>query len=61
MCAQNLGQFICPYIMNVITGITGSAQPSTLTYLLAAILLAGMGVPAVFWGMRKNTRKGETT
>jgi len=61
MCAQNLGQFVCPYIMNVITGITGSAQPSTLTYLLAAILLAGMGVPAVFWGMRKNTRKGETT
>ena len=61
MCAQNLGQFVCPYIMNFITGITGSAQPSTLTYLLAAILLAGMGVPAVFWGMRKNTRKGETT
>ena len=61
MCAQNLGQFVCPYIMNYITGITGSAQPSTLTYLIAAILLAGMGVPAVFWGMRKNTRKGETT
>ena len=60
MCAQNLGQFVCPYIMNFITGITGSAQPSTLTYLLAAILLAGMGVPAVFWGIRKNTRKGET-
>lgn len=54
MCAQNLGQFICPYIMNTITGITGSAQPSTLTYLLAAILLAGMGVPAVFWGIRKR-------
>jgi len=60
MCAQNLGQFVCPYIMNVITGITGSAQPSTLTYLLAAILLAGMGAPAVFWGIRENTRKGET-
>ena len=61
MCAQNLGQFVCPYIMNCITGITGSAHPSTLTYLMAAILLAGMGVPAVFWGIRKNVRKGETT
>ena len=54
MCAQNLGQFVCPYIMNFITGITGSAHPSTLTYLLAAILLAGMGVPAVFWGIQKT-------
>ncbi len=53
MCAQNLGQFVCPYIMNFITGITGSAHPSTLTYLLAAILLAGMGLPAAIWGMRK--------
>ena len=60
MCAQNLGQFVCPYIMNFITGMTGSAHPSTLTYLLAMILLAGLGVPAVFWGIRRNTRKGET-
>ena len=60
MCAQNMGQFVCPYIMNFITGMTGSAHPSTLTYLLAMILLAGMGVPAVFWGIRRNTRKGET-
>lgn len=54
MCAQNLGQFICPYIMNFITGITASAHPSTLTYILAAVLLAGMGVPAVLWGIRKG-------
>ena len=59
MCAQNLGQFVCPYIMNRITEVTNVAHPSTLTYLLAAILLAGMGVPAVFWGIRKNSRKGE--
>ncbi|MBQ6496388.1 MAG: MFS transporter [Firmicutes bacterium] len=59
MCAQNLGQFVCPYIMNFITGITGSVHPSTLTYLLAALLLAGMGVPAVIWGTSK-TRKGRT-
>ena len=59
MCAQNLGQFVCPYIMNLTTGITGSVHPSTLTYLLAAILLAGMGVPAVIWGIRK-TQKGRT-
>lgn len=57
MCAQNLGQFVCPYIMNFITGITGSTHPSTLTYLLAAILLAGMGMPAALWGMR-NVPKG---
>lgn len=54
MCAQNLGQFICPYIMNFVTGTTGSAHPSTLTYLLAAVLLAGMGIPAVLWGVRKG-------
>lgn len=57
MCAQNLGQFVCPYIMNFITGMMGSMHPSTLTYLLAAILLAGMGVPAVIWGVRKGKTK----
>ena len=57
MCAQNLGQFVCPYIMNFITGVAGSQHPSTLTYLLAAILLAGMGVPAVIWGIRKGRAK----
>lgn len=57
MCAQNLGQFVCPYIMNFITGMTGSMHPSTLTYLLAAILLAGMGIPAVIWGARKGKTK----
>ena len=57
MCAQNLGQFVCPYIMNFATGMTGSEHPSTLTYVLAAVLLAGMGVPAVLWGMRKNRKE----
>ena len=57
MCAQNLGQFVCPYIMNFVTGMTGSEHPSTLTYVLAAVLLAGMGVPAVIWGMRKNRKE----
>lgn len=57
MCAQNLGQFVCPYIMNYVTGMTGSLHPSTLTYVLAAVLLAGMGVPAVLWGMRKNRKE----
>ena len=54
MCAQNLGQFVCPYIMNIVTGIMGSMHPSTMTYMLAALLLAGMGVPAVLWGLRKG-------
>ena len=57
MCAQNLGQFVCPYIMNAVTGIMGSMHPSTTTYMLAALLLAGMDVPAVIWGIRK----GKTT
>ena len=57
MCAQNLGQFVCPYIMNIVTAITGSMHPSTTTYMLAALLLAGIGVPAAFWGIRK----GKTT
>ena len=57
MCAQNLGQFVCPYIMNFVTGMTGSLHPSTLTYVLAAVLLAGMGVPAVLWGMQKNRKE----
>ena len=57
MCAQNLGQFVCPYIMNFVTGMTGSLHPSTLTYVLAAVLLTGMGVPAVLWGMRKNRKE----
>ena len=57
MCAQNLGQFVCPYIMNFITGIIGAAHPSIMTYLLAALLLAGMGGPAVIWGARESVKK----
>ncbi|MBQ3323073.1 MAG: MFS transporter [Firmicutes bacterium] len=57
MCAQNLGQFVCPYIMNFITGAMGSTNPSTMTYLLAALLLAGMSVPAVIWGVRKSHKE----
>ena len=53
MCAQNLGQFVCPYIMNFVAGMSGSLHPSTLVYLMSAILLACMGVPAMVWGMKK--------
>ena len=53
-CLQNLAQFLSPYLFNAIAAATGSTKPSTLTYLLAAALLAILGVCAVVWGARKN-------
>lgn len=53
-CMQNLAQFLAPYLFNAVVGATGSTKPSTLTYLLAAALLAILGVCAVIWGARKN-------
>ena len=57
MCAQNLGQFVCPYVLNFITGVNAGANPNETTYLLAAALLGVMGVLAAIWGKRKDKRK----
>jgi MFS family permease len=53
MCAQNLAQFLCPYIFNPITA--SIAQPGrtvTMSFGLGTLVFVLMLIPAVIWGMR---------
>lgn len=58
MCAQNLAQFLCPYLLNyVLIPLFGSFTAigtNELAYLLGAAILLIMGVCAVFWGVRRR-------
>lgn len=54
-CAQNFGQFICPYIMNPLSKAVGfSALNSKNCFILAAILSLVLAVIMTVWGRREN-------
>lgn len=52
MCAQNVGQFLSPYLMNIISGAVATAAPVQFTYLLGVAGEILCAVYAVFWGIR---------
>lgn len=58
-CAQNLGQFVCPYIMNPFAGaLSGStgAGVNTTAFWIAAVWMAVMFVIALIWGIAQNRK-----
>lgn len=58
MCAQNLSQFVCPYLLNAIIPLfRNEAITNELAYLLGAALLIVMGIGAIFWGLRKTRQE----
>ena len=57
MCAQNLGQFVCPYVVNPLTAsLAGDGNTNQMAFLLGAGQLAVMAVVALIWGIRQNRK-----
>jgi MFS family permease len=55
MCAQNLAQFICPFILNPLSQSLGNGSNNNqLAFLMGAALTAVMLVIAVIWGIKEN-------
>lgn len=58
MCAQNLSQFVCPYLLNAIIPLfRNEAITNELAYLLGAALLIVMGIGAISWSLRKTRQE----
>lgn len=57
MCGQNLGQFICPYLVNPVAAALGGNMPNRMAYYMAAVYLAVFTVIAVIWGLSKNRQE----
>lgn len=58
MCAQNLSQFICPYIVNpVAAALSGGTNVNQAAFLFGAVFIAVMGVIVLVWGLSQNRKK----
>lgn len=55
---QNLGSFLCPYIITPIAAAM-SNNVNTYAFIVGAIQFAIMGVIALIWGISKNAKKTE--
>lgn len=55
VAGQNLGSFLCPYIITPISALM-SSDVNMFAFITGAILFAVMGIIALFWGMAKNAR-----
>ena len=54
-CAQNFGQFCCPYIVNPIAGaISGGTNVNFICFMSGAVIAAVLAVLMFVWGMKKN-------
>ena len=52
---QNLGSFLCPYVLTPAAGLFGS-DVNKYAFVSGAILFIVMGVIALIWGIVKNTK-----
>ncbi len=53
--AQNLGQFVCPYIMNPLSGMISGGENTTKTvFILGAVLFGVLAVVMMIWGVKKD-------
>jgi len=54
-CAQNFGQFICPYIVNPISAaISGGINVNFMCFIVGAVLAAVLTAVMLVWGIKKN-------
>lgn len=53
MCAQNLGQFVCPYIINPLSATFG-VNINQIAFIIGAIFIIVLGILVLIWGFRKN-------
>ena len=55
MCGQNLGSFLCPYIISPIAGLM-SADVDKFAFISGAVLFGVMGIVALIWGIAQNVK-----
>lgn len=54
-CAQNFGQFCCPYIINSIAiSISGGRNVNFICFIIGSILAAALTILILIWGVKKN-------
>lgn len=58
VAGQNLGSFLCPYIITPISALM-SPDVNMFAFISGAILFGVMGVITLIWGIAKNTKKTE--
>jgi len=58
MGGQNLGSFLCPYIVTPISGLM-SPDVNMFAFITGAILFGVMGVIALIWGVAKNVKNSK--
>lgn len=56
VAGQNLGSFVCPYIVTPIAAAFGGGV-NTSAFTVGAILFAAMGAAALAWGLAKNAKQ----
>ena len=54
-CAQNFGQFCCPYIINPIAAsISGGRGVNFMCFIIGAVVAAALTILMLAWGVKKN-------
>ncbi|MGB9661303.1 MAG: MFS transporter [Moorellaceae bacterium] len=56
VAGQNLGSFLCPYIITPLSALMGS-DVNMFAFVTGAIWFGVMGVIALIWGMAQNAKK----
>jgi MFS family permease len=60
-CAQNFGQFACPYIINSISGYLSHGKNQNFTsFLVGAVMATVLTVIILAWGIKKNRQTTKT-
>jgi len=56
IAGQNLGSFLCPYVITPLSGLFG-ADVNTFAFVTGAVWFGIMGIVALVWGIAKNAKK----
>ncbi len=56
IAGQNLGSFICPYVITPLSKLLGG-DVNTFAFITGAIWFGVMGIVALIWGIAKNAKK----
>lgn len=55
-CAQNFGQFICPFIINPLSALISGGSNVITCFIIGAILAAILTIIMLLWGVKKNKK-----
>ncbi|OAA90826.1 MFS transporter [Clostridium coskatii] len=55
-CAQNFGQFICPFIVNPLSAAISRGSNVITCFIIGALLAAILTIIMLLWGIKKNKK-----